>query len=85
MKKDFEKRLTALEAAFKSETKSGLWVTMSNNRVRIDKGTRRGVERSFNTIFEAARFVESEINKYDNAYGRSMLLIFAIYLKKATP
>jgi hypothetical protein len=69
MKKDFEKRLIALETAIKNESKSGLWITMTNNKVRIDNGRHRGSERIFDTVFEAARYIETEIDKHENAYG----------------
>ena len=69
MKKDFEKRLIALETAIRNESKSGLWINMSNNKVRIDKVRRRGSERTFDTVFEAARYIETEIDKNENVYG----------------
>lgn len=69
MKRDFEKRLEVLESAIKNELKSGLWIDMSNNRVRIDHGGRRGKEMTFDTAYEAARYVESRIDLHDSAHG----------------
>lgn len=66
---NLDTRLDQLEAKFKAEQESGLWVDMVDNVVRLDVGRRRGKENTFPSSFDAARWVEKQIDNHGSAYG----------------
>jgi hypothetical protein len=62
-------RLKELENLANSRNDGDLWVEMRNNRVRVDRDAKRGKEREFKSTFEAAQWLENEINEAPGAIG----------------
>ena len=48
---------------------SSAWIDARNNRVRLDVNIRRGEEKTFDTVYQAARWIEKQINKYNQVQG----------------
>lgn len=61
-------RLKELEQMAKARKSGDLWVQMRDNRVRVDRA-KRGKEREFKTTYEAAKWLEKQINEAPGAIG----------------
>ena len=66
---NLENRVKELEGKMRSQMDGGLWVDMTNNRVRVDTGGKRGKEQVFPTVYEAARWLEKQIDHHPAATG----------------
>lgn len=65
-----DKRLEELEARIKASADCPLWVDAKNNVVRVDLlGARRGQPVTFSSTFEAARWLEKQIDSHPGASG----------------
>lgn len=62
MRTDFLKRLDDLERVIKEKRKTALFITGKNNQVRVDVGTRRGVDLTFSTVYETRSWIEKQID-----------------------
>ena len=67
--KDLDKRLDELEKVIKSQDDSSIWIDGKNNAIRIDVDSRRGKEITFPSTFEAARWLEKQIDAHPIAIG----------------
>lgn len=65
-----DKRLEELEARIKASADCPLWIDAKNNQVRADLiGGRRGQPVTFPSVFEAARWLEKQIDSHPGASG----------------
>jgi len=65
----FDQRINALEELIKNQTTGSLWVDMTDNTVRVDVGFRRGKEKIFKNTYQAARWLETQIDAAPAAVG----------------
>lgn len=61
-------RLAELEQMAKVRRSGDLWIEMKNNIVRVDR-QKRGKERVFDSVYQAARWLEKELDEAPGAVG----------------
>jgi hypothetical protein len=67
--RDIEKRLGVLEKIIKSSDDTGIWVHGLNNVIHLNMNFRGSKEYTFPTTFEAARWLEKQIDSHPSAIG----------------
>jgi hypothetical protein len=66
--REFEKRLRALESELAKESKAGIWIDGMDNKINVGLNKAKQ-EKVFPNIYEAARWLEEQIDSREHACG----------------
>ena len=69
MKKSQLARIEKLEETLKASFQQTVWVDLVDNRVRIDIGTKRGQEITFDTVRDCIEWAENQIAQFEKITG----------------